>query len=73
MAVPIRDRILGGEWAPGAQLPTGKQLGKDFTVATATAQRAFTLLQDWGLVEVSRGRRPVILDACLEKPSTTLE
>ncbi|WP_328303809.1 GntR family transcriptional regulator [Actinomycetospora sp. NBC_00405] len=57
----LRDRIAAGEWPPGAQLPTGKQIGVDFGVSTATAQRSVTLLQVWGLVEVSRGRRPSVL------------
>ena len=61
IAVVLRDRIAAGEWAVGAQLPTGKQLGIDFNVSTATAQRAVALLQAWALVEVSRGRRPVVL------------
>ena len=41
-------------------LPSGKQLGAEFGVATATAQRAVALLQAWGLVEVSRGRRAIV-------------
>ncbi len=61
MAVVLRSRIDAGTIAAGEQLPTGKQLGVEFGVATATAQRAVTLLQSWGLVEVSRGRRPVVM------------
>jgi len=40
--------------AVGQQLPTGKELSKEFGVATATAQRAVVLLQRWGLIRVSR-------------------
>ncbi|WP_433784606.1 tyrosine-type recombinase/integrase [Actinomycetospora sp. CA-101289] len=61
IAMALRDRIAAGGWPVGAQLPTGKQLGVDFGVSTATAQRAVALLQAWELVEVSRGRRPVVL------------
>jgi len=60
LAVALRARILSGESVAGAQLPTGKQLGAEFGVATATAQRAVALLQAWGLVEVSRGRRAIV-------------
>lgn len=61
VAADLRTKIRRGEIALGAQLPTGKQLGAEYGVATATAQRAVTLLQTWGLVEVSRGRRAVVL------------
>lgn len=61
VAVALRDRITAGDWPLGSQLPTGKQLGVDFGVSTATAQRAVTLLRAWGLLEVSRGRRATVL------------
>jgi integrase len=60
LAVALRDRIADGSIGIGDQLLTGKQLAAKFGVATATAQRAVTLLQSWGLVEVSRGRRAVV-------------
>jgi Transcriptional regulators len=57
VAVELRSRISDGVIPIGEQLPTGKQLGVEFGVATATAQRAVALLQAWELVDVSRGRR----------------
>jgi integrase len=60
LAVTLRDRIIDGSIAAGQQLPTGKQLAEEFGVATATAQRAVTLLQAWDMVDVSRGRRAVV-------------
>nr|MBA2323113.1 GntR family transcriptional regulator [Pseudonocardiales bacterium] len=63
VAVALRARIDSGALRVGDQLPTGKQLGAEFGVATATAQRAVVLLQAWGLVEVSRGCRAVVLGA----------
>jgi DNA-binding GntR family transcriptional regulator len=63
VAAVLRSRIVSGELPVGALLPSGKQLGADFGVATATAQRAVALLQSWGLVRVSRGRRPIVLAA----------
>ncbi|RTL61627.1 MAG: GntR family transcriptional regulator [Pseudonocardiaceae bacterium] len=60
VAAELRRRILAGHIAFGAQLSTGKQLGEEFEVATATAQRAVVLLQTWGMVEVSRGRRAIV-------------
>lgn len=60
VAVELRARIETGTMSAGQQLPTGKQLGVEFGVATATAQRAVALLQSWGMVEVSRGRRAIV-------------
>lgn len=60
LAVALRDRITDGALVVGEPLPTGKQLATEFGVATATAQRAVALLQTWGVVEVSRGRRAVL-------------
>lgn len=60
IAVALRAAILDGTYLPGAPLPTGKQLAATHGVATATAQRAVTLLRTWGFVEVSRGQRAIV-------------
>lgn len=44
IAMALTERIAGGEWLIG-QLPPGKQLGDEFSVSTATAQRAVTPLR----------------------------
>ncbi|MGD9529877.1 MAG: tyrosine-type recombinase/integrase [Dehalococcoidia bacterium] len=67
VAVELLSRIEACAIRPGDQLPTGKQLGAEFGVATATAQRAVTLLHTWGLVDVSRGRRAVV--RALQRPA----
>ena len=61
LAVALHDRIADGSIAVGQQLPTGKELGKEFGVAATTAQRAVVLLRSWGLVRVSRGRRAIVV------------
>ena len=64
IAVELRARILDGTYhQPGESLPTGEQLAETYQVAKGTAQRAVTLLASWGLIEVSRGRRAVIVAA----------
>ncbi len=63
VAASLRARILDGSIQTGECLPTGKQLGEEFRVATATAQRAVALLRSWNLVSVSRGRRAVVLSS----------
>lgn len=77
LAVALRARITDACIPVGERLPTGKQLAEEFGVATATAQRAVALLQAWGLVEVSRGRRAVVRsretsDAVQPTPLSTL-
>ncbi|RTL61866.1 MAG: GntR family transcriptional regulator [Pseudonocardiaceae bacterium] len=54
LAAELRRRIQDGRWAVGESLPTGRELGREFGVATATAQRAVQLLQTWAMVDVSR-------------------
>lgn len=61
VAAALRAQIEEGVIARGDQLPTGKELGTQFGVATATAQRAVALLQTGGLVSAARGRRAVVV------------
>lgn len=61
IAFALLARVRDGSMPVGHELPTGKQLGAEFGVATATAQRAVALLQSWGLIDVSRGRRAVVV------------
>jgi integrase len=61
IASVVRSRIIDGSIAVGGALPTGKALGMEFGTATATAQRAVALLKEWGLVDVRRGQRAVVV------------
>ena len=61
VAAAIRASILDGTIPVGDHLPTGKELAATFGVATTTAQRAVALLSSWGLVEVSRGHRALVV------------
>jgi integrase len=60
VASTLAAQIHDGTFPIGGQLPTGKEIGTTFSVATATAQRAVTLLQSWGMVAVSRGQRAIV-------------
>jgi integrase len=60
VAAVLLRKIRDGTIPTGQPLPTGKAIGAEFGVATATAQRAVSLLRSWGVVEVSRGRRAVV-------------
>ncbi|MET9916726.1 GntR family transcriptional regulator [Streptomyces sp. NPDC006435] len=50
IAADIRDRILGGDLAPGAGLPSTAHLKERFDASNATIQKALQLLKDEQLV-----------------------
>lgn len=52
----LRDRVLGGDPAYGAQMPTEFGLAEAFGVSRITAKRALDELANAGLVERQRGR-----------------
>ncbi len=51
----LRQRIQSGEWLPGEQLPTVRQIAAEYEVSVTTARRAITVLSDDGLVTVTPG------------------
>ncbi|MBE7055949.1 MAG: GntR family transcriptional regulator [Ruminococcaceae bacterium] len=50
----IRSSVLSGEYAPGGQIPTVRQLATIAAVNPNTVQHAFSELEDQGLI-VSKG------------------
>jgi DNA-binding transcriptional regulator YhcF (GntR family) len=59
----LRARVLGGVWRPGQPLPPARALARRLQVSAPTAQRAYQILIDEGLVEarLRRGCYPVQL------------
>lgn len=55
VADALRDRIEGGEWAPGAKLPTESQLVDEFEVNRLTIRQALAQLRAIGLVVTRQG------------------
>lgn len=49
----MRERVLGGEWLPGEQIPSVRQIAGEYGVSIGTARRALALLSDEGLVVVT--------------------
>ena len=60
VANELRTRIKAGEWDPGDQLPTYRQLAADFGVAVNTAMAGVRILRDEGLVTSRPHARPVV-------------
>jgi GntR family transcriptional regulator len=52
----LQERIVGGEYAPGSQLPTYPELVELYGVSVSTMQRAIETLKDRGYVVTSQGR-----------------
>jgi DNA-binding GntR family transcriptional regulator len=51
----VRDRVEAGEWLPGEQLPTLREIAGQYTVSIATARKALAVLAEEGLVVVTPG------------------
>ncbi len=54
IARKIRRSVIGGQYSPGEQIPTVRQMASEAAVNPNTVQRAFSLLESEGLIE-SRG------------------
>lgn len=56
IAESLRARIADGEFAPGAELPSGRALRGQWGVSRATVIRAFEILRGEGLVSARQGQ-----------------
>lgn len=55
IAQKVREKIVAGELAAGARVPSTNQLARELRINPATANRAFSVLVDEGLLEKRRG------------------
>ncbi|MGW9193070.1 winged helix-turn-helix domain-containing protein [Micromonospora chersina] len=62
IAADIVERIKGGEYEPGAKLPSYSQLADLYSVSFSTAARAIALLRDRGIVLGAPGRGVFVAD-----------
>ncbi|HET6560417.1 MAG TPA: FadR/GntR family transcriptional regulator [Marmoricola sp.] len=68
----LKDRILAGELAPGARLPSENELIEEYGVSRTVVREAVTRLRAEGLVETFQGRGSFVL-AVPEPSSFTVE
>lgn len=61
IAAELRADVAAGVVPLGAVLPTNIALMERFDVSAGTAQRAVALMRRWGLADVARGRRAVVV------------
>lgn len=60
IADEIAARIAAGDLAPGAKVPSTRQIMAEYGVAMATATRVITTLRERGLVQTRRGHGTVV-------------
>lgn len=53
VSAALRERIRAGEWLPGEQIPSVRQLAEEYGVSIGTARRATAVLAEQGLVIVT--------------------
>ncbi|MFC9436272.1 GntR family transcriptional regulator [Nocardia sp. NPDC057030] len=58
----LRDRIERGELAPGAEVPSERELAAQWKVARPTAAKALNTLRQQGIVESRRGSGTYVAD-----------
>lgn len=71
----MKQKIIGGEWAPGDRLPTLQQLAVDFSVSVTTVREALRILESQGNVSIEHGRGMYVRNdpLLLDDPAAGLE
>ena len=57
----LKDKILAGDLAPGAKLPSEAELIEEYAVSRTVVREAVTRLRAEGLVETQQGRGSFVL------------
>ncbi|WP_436501824.1 GntR family transcriptional regulator [Actinokineospora sp. HUAS TT18] len=61
LADDLYDQIINGAIATGDPLPPMAELAAEHNVSPFTVHRAVGMLKQWGVIEVSRGKRAIVL------------
>jgi len=61
VAAALRSQILSGSLPAGSLMPSRKELAQSYHIAVGTAHRAVALLGEWGLIDIRRGHRAVVV------------
>ena len=59
----IKQKILLGDWAPGYALPSIRELSANTQVSVITVKRAYTELEEQGVIVTQPGRGSFVADA----------
>lgn len=63
----LRERIASGAFAPGSQLPPGRELATEYAVAPNTVLSALRALREEGLVVSQQGRGTFVREGAAEQ------
>ena len=58
----LRRRVAAGQWRPGQELPSVRELAADLAVHPMTISKAYSLLETEGLLQRRRGLSMVIAE-----------
>ncbi len=65
----LRALLVAGEFAPGEQLPTVRQLAIDLGVHHNTVAESYRVLAEEGWLDLRRGRGAIVLDRREPRPN----
>ncbi|MET7791786.1 GntR family transcriptional regulator [Streptomyces sp900116325] len=71
IAESLRARIAAGEFAPGATIPSGRDLAEQWDVSRATAIKAVDVLRNDGVVVAKQGTGFVVTETPVARPAGT--
>jgi GntR family transcriptional regulator len=66
----VRRLVAGGQLAPGAELPSVREMAQEHTVHPMTISKAYSLLESEGILERRRGKPMAV--AALRKSHSSL-
>jgi DNA-binding GntR family transcriptional regulator len=69
IAESLRARIAAGEFAPGATIPSGRDLAEQWDVSRATAIKAVDVLRNDGVVVAKQGTGFVVTELPVARPA----
>src|SRR5580704_2260035 len=56
----VKQRVAVGEWAPGAEIPSIRQLAIDLRVSVITIKRAYLELEREGIILTQQGKGSMV-------------
>lgn len=56
----IRHKVALGDWPPGAEIPSIRQLAADLSVSVITVKRAYLELEREGVILTQQGRGSIV-------------
>jgi GntR family transcriptional regulator len=62
LAAILRERIRGGELAPGDPVPSETELEQEYELARGTIRKAIAVLRDEGLIVTTKGKGSWVTD-----------